>query len=180
MVAGPRSRDRIDPETVHEVLRNDRRRRTLEYLRERLEPVSVRELSESIAGIEASISPTPRDLRQSVYNSLHQTHLPKLDDFDIVDYDKDRKMVALEERAKDIYVYMGIATPFGLTWATFYRSFGVGTLVLIVLAEVGAPALSALDPLLIATVSLFGFAFSTAYQLWTRRWLYVRSILDLL
>ena len=178
MFAGPRSRDRIDPETVHEVLRNDRRRRTLEYLRERLEPVSVRELSERIAEIEASVTPTPRDLRQSVYNSLHQTHLPKLDDFDIVDYDKDRKMVALEERAKDIDVYMGISTPIGLTWAELYRTLGVGFLVLIVLSEIGVPAISAVEPLLIATVSLFVFAFSTAYQLWTRRWLYVRSLLE--
>lgn len=177
MFAKTESRDDIEPETVHEVLRNHRRRLTLKYLKKRLEPVSVRELSERIAEIEANVTPTPRDLRQSVYNSLHQTHLPKLDDFGIVNYDKDRKMVFLEEGAKELDVYMGISTPFGITWATFYRTIGVMSLLLIVLAETNVPVVSALDPVVVATVFLLGFACSTAYQLWTRRWLYVRSIL---
>jgi hypothetical protein len=75
----PRSKgSRIDPREIHDVLRNDRRRLTLQYLKQRLEPVEVRELSERVAELEIGESPPPRDIRKSVYNALNQTHLPKL------------------------------------------------------------------------------------------------------
>jgi hypothetical protein len=175
MLANWGSDSSLDPEDVHEVLRNDRRRRTLKYLKQRIEPVPLRDLSERVAELEADASPAPRNLRQSVYNSLHQTHLPKLDDYGIVDYERDRKVVSLEARAKDIDVYMGISTPVGVTWATYYRSVGVAGLLAVVLSEVGAPLVSALEPLVFATVFLFLLAASAAFQLWTRRWFYVRS-----
>lgn len=169
--------DRLDPEEIHEVLRNDRRRLTLKYLKQRLEPVPLRDLSERVAELESSTTPAPRDLRQSVYNSLHQTHLPKLDGYGIVDYERDQKVVSLEARAKDIDVYMGISTPVGVTWATYYRSMGVLALLAVVLSSADAPLFSNAQPLLFGTVFLVLFAASTVYQLWTRRWFYVSGLL---
>lgn len=171
------SGNRIDPEVIHDVLRNDRRRRTLQYLKQRLEPTSLRKLSEKLAEWEADERPAPRDLRQSVYNSLYQTHLPKLKDVGIVEYDKDRKMVSLTERARDVDLYMDIATGFGVTWSTYYRTLGVLGFIGIVLAESELAFIPDVQPLLIATVFLFVLALSTAYQLWQRRWFYLRSLL---
>lgn len=170
------SESRIDPEVIHDVLRNNRRRLTLQYLKQRLEPVSLRNLSERIAELEASETPAPRKLRQSVYNSLHQTHLPKLDEIGIVEYDKNRKMISLTERARDVDIYMDVGMGWGITWATYYRTLGVFGLVSIVLSEVSTPLLNAVEPLLIATLFLFVFAGSTAYQLWSRRWFYLRTL----
>ncbi|MEF8773057.1 DUF7344 domain-containing protein, partial [Halodesulfurarchaeum sp.] len=58
---------------IHDILRNDRRRRVLEHLQESVGSVTLRELAETIAANEANQSPPPRALRESVYNSLHQT-----------------------------------------------------------------------------------------------------------
>jgi hypothetical protein len=163
---------------IHDILRNDRRRHVLEHLQESLGSVTVRELSETIAAREAGESPPPRPLRESVYNSLHQTHLPKLDDEGVVDYDKHRKTVELQSGARDVNVYMEVVTEYGITWADYYRSVATLALALVVASELGTPGVSAAPPLLWASVSLGAITASTAYQLWTRRWTYLRALVD--
>jgi hypothetical protein len=169
---------RIEPEVIHDVLRNDRRRRVIQYLKQRLEPVSLRDLSERIAELETDTSPAPRNIRQSVYNSLHQTHLPKLDDIGIIDYDRDRKTVALRERARDVDIYMEIITRFGITWSTYYRSLGVVGLLSIVLVDTNTVVSGGIGSLLVATIFLFVFTASIIYQVWTRRWFYLRALVS--
>jgi hypothetical protein len=173
----PTYRDGIDRGEVHEILRNDRRRATIEVLREKLGAVSLRALSETIAEREVGESPPPRNVRESVYNSLHQTHLPKLDDRGIIEYDRDRKTVQLEEGARDVYVHMEVVNRYGITWADYYRSLGVLALMSIVAAGLGTPFLASIEPMLIASFFLVIFALSTARQLWANRWLYLQSLL---
>ena len=64
---------------IHDVLSNERRQMVLDRLRESGGTMSARDLSEYIAERETGESPPPRNIRQSAYVSLHQTHLPKLD-----------------------------------------------------------------------------------------------------
>jgi hypothetical protein len=174
----PQSRkSRIDPEEVHDVLRNDRRRLTLQYLKQRLEPVEVRELSERVAELEVGESPPPRNIRQSVYNALNQTHLPKLEDAGLVEFDTDRKIVSLREAARELDVYMNVVTPIGISWDAYYRSLGVLGLMTVVAADTNVPLFASVDSLVFATVFLFAFAASTSYQLWSMRWFYLRWLL---
>ncbi len=75
--------------------------RVLELLgRERTWALS--DLAEEIAAAETGERPPPRNKRQSVYVTLHQTHLPKLADHGVVDYDSERKTVTVEPRGLDI------------------------------------------------------------------------------
>ncbi len=171
------SGENIEPEVVHDVLRNERRRRVIQDLKQRLEPVSLRNLSERIAELETDESPAPRNIRQSVYNSLHQTHLPKLDEIGIVNYNRERKTVELRERARDVDIYMEVITRFGITWSTYYRSLGVIGLVCVVLTDVELAMFAGLESLLIATVFLFVFTLSIIYQVWSRRWFYMRALI---
>lgn len=162
---------------VHEILGNDRRRATIEVLREKVGAISLRTLSEKIAERETDQSPPPRKVRESVYNSLHQTHLPKLDRQGVIEYDRDRKTILLGEDAREVYIHMEVVSKYGITWAGYYRTLGVLALLVIVAQAIGVPGLAEVDPLLIATLFLFVFALSTARQLWNRRWLYLDSLL---
>ena len=174
-----RSKDgRIDPKTIHDVLRNDRRRLTLEYLKQRLEPVDVRELSERVAELEIGESPAPRNIRKSVYNALNQTPLPKLDETGLVEFDRDRKIVSLCETAREIDVYMNVVTPLGIAWDTYYRSLGVIGLLCVVAAETDLAFFADVDGLLFATAFLFVFVGSTSYQLWSLRWFYLQKLVS--
>jgi len=155
----------IDPDQIHDVLRNDRRRWTLQYLKQRLEPVNVRELSERVAEMEIGD-----------YNALNQTHLPKLDDVGLVEYDRDRKLVALREDAREVDVYMNVVTPLGISWGTYYRTVGVLGLISVVAADTDIAFLAGMDSLLFATAFLFVFVFSTVYQMWSQRWFYLRLL----
>ena len=69
----------IEPTQVHEILRNERRRRAIECLMESEGTVSVRALAERIAEMETGESPPPCGARKSVYVTLHQNHLSKLE-----------------------------------------------------------------------------------------------------
>lgn len=55
----------------------------------------MRELAEDIAAWEhdTSVKQLTSDERQRVYIALYQTHLPKLDDYDAIEYDQDRGIV---------------------------------------------------------------------------------------
>jgi hypothetical protein len=148
----------LDEGAIHDVLRNERRRFTLEQLRANGNSLSVRELSEQVAALETGESPPPRNIRQSVYVSLHQTHLPKLDELGIVEYDADAKAVALTDRVRELEAYMGpaageiesgsVSTP--LAW--YYLSLSLVGLLAMGAIALGVPVVTAIGPTAIAAV----------------------------
>lgn len=150
---------------IHDVLRNARRRLTIERLRESGGTLSVRELSEQIAADETGETPPPRNIRQSVYVSLHQTHLPKLDDLGIVDYDADSKTVDLRERAADLEAYTRLANGGDPPWALFYLGVGLLGLLTMGLVLLGVPLVSAVPPALWAILYLLAVVVAAAVQL---------------
>lgn len=162
------------PETdIHEILSNDRRRLVLEHLRDHPREVSLRDLAERIAEAETNESPPPNNIRNSVYVSLHQSHLPRLDEMGLVDYDVDRKTISLRKPARQANIYMEVVTRYGITWSTYYRTLGTIAMLTVVLSAVDAPLVSMLGPLPWATLFLVVVGVSTAYQLWSRRWLFL-------
>ncbi len=95
-------RPQLDEVDVHDVLSNERRQVTLEILRDNGDSMTTRELSERVAERETGEQPPPRNIRQSAYVSLQQTHLPKLDRLGIIDYDGDAKQVSLTGEAEQV------------------------------------------------------------------------------
>jgi hypothetical protein len=168
---------RLGEEQIHDVLSNERRKRTLEILKRKRDEVELRTLAERLAEIESGESPPPRNCRQSVYNSLHQTHLPKLNELDIVEYDDDRKTVELQSAARTVDLYMEVLTPYGITWSTYYRTLAVLALITVIADQLGALFLPGDFPLLLASFFLVVIALSTLYQLWSNQWLHLRGLL---
>jgi len=168
----------IADEEIHDILRNSRRRATLQHLRETVGSTSLRELSVWIAERESGESPPPTGLRESVYNSLHQTHLPKLDREGVVIYDRDRKTVELDDPAREVSLYMEVVGPYGITWAAFYRTLCTVALIAILGVELGLAGLGRLGTVLTVTVFLLILGVTTSYQLWHRRWFVLRALVD--
>ena len=146
--------DALDEGEVHDVLRNERRRLTLEELRDNGGSLSVRELSEQVAALETGESPPPRNIRQSVYVSLHQTHLPKLDDLGIVEYDADAKRVTLTDRVREVEAYMRLTIggesgsepepELEPGWTRYYLGLSVVGLCAMAAVALGVPVLGAI------------------------------------
>lgn len=160
---------KLQPSEIHDVLRNERRRRAIEFLAERDGTHTVDDLAKHIASIETGESPPPHDVRKSVYVSLHQTHLPKLDELGIVEYDLRSKKLELTDRAGEVEAYMEVPLRGSVSWDMYY--LGVSTLALTTLSAIK------LDIDLIATlgvefwswfyVLLYGC--SSVFHLWDRR-----------
>ncbi|WP_232745094.1 DUF7344 domain-containing protein [Halorubrum aethiopicum] len=158
--------DSLPENVIHDVLSNSRRKNALRELRTRGGAVSVRELSEAIAADETGESPAPRCVRESVYASLHQTHLPRLHELGVVEYDRTRKEVRACRGARDVERYMTVVTGYGFTWTELYQLLGIVTLCVVLAAQLGAPVVGAVDPLLWTSGALAAFAVVTVAQLW--------------
>lgn len=162
-------RDALDEGTIHDVLRNDRRRLTLEALREKGGTAEVSDLAEIVAARESGADPPPRNKRQSVYVSLHQTHLPKLDSLEIVSYDSNDRDVKLKERMEDVEVYMEVVPQYGLSWGEFYFSWGVLGLLTAIAVRIGVPAISALSMTAVAGLFCVGLMTASAYHVYNQQ-----------
>lgn len=130
---------------IHDVLRNNRRRLTIKALRDRDGHASVRNLSEEVAARETGENPPPKNKRQSVYVSLHQTHLPKLDDLGIIVYDADSKSVTLADRVEEVEVYMEVVPEYGLSWGEVYFALGLLGLLTTIAAIIGVPGITSIS-----------------------------------
>jgi hypothetical protein len=113
-----------------------------------------------------------------VYNSLHQTHLPKMDSLGLIEYDRDRKVVRMQPSIKQVDLYMEVLTPYNVTWAEFYQFLMLFALLTVVFVEVGVPPFGTLSPLVPASLFLAILALSTGYRLWSRRWVYLQQLLE--
>lgn len=160
---------KLEPSEIHNVLRNERRRRAIEYLGERDGTHTVDKLAKHIASLETGDSPPPHDVRKSVYVSLHQTHLPKLDELGIVEYDLRSKELVLTDRAEEVERYMDVAPKEAISWDLYY--LGISILAVTTLSAIK------LDIQLISTLGLEFWSWffvllvgcSSLFHLWSQR-----------
>ena len=167
--------EELEPSEIHNVLRNDRRRHTLQHLRNTDGVLSVDALAEHIAGLETGESPPPRNVRKSVYVSLHQTHLPKLDELDIVDYDQREQEIELRDRAEEVEVYMEVVPEGDISWATYYLGISVLGVVTLFSAKFGLLFISSFGIEFWSWYFLVLFGLSALYHTYSER---NRRVLD--
>lgn len=110
-------------EDVFEVLSNERRRYALDYLKQHVDRrVDLRELVEYVAIQESNIDPDALDYghRKSVYTALRQTHLPKLSESGMVEYDSECGEVELTEAAQRMEFHLECVPAYDIPWALCY------------------------------------------------------------
>lgn len=89
------------------ILQNRRRRLVLEFLRVH-DSTTQSDLARHIAAVENDVSEAAvtSTQRKRVYVSLYQAHLPKLDDFGAVSFDRDRGTVERTPRTDELLLYL--------------------------------------------------------------------------
>ena len=111
---------------VFEVLRNQRRRYVLQYLKQDSRPVELGDLTQQVAAWEYDTIPekvTPEQ-RKRVYTTLQQTHLPKMDEAGILVFDSDSGVIEATDRTRDISIYLEIVPGHEFAWRELYLSLG--------------------------------------------------------
>lgn len=163
----------ISPDLVFDILSSQRRRMVLFYLRQLDGMAQVNEIAKEIASMENDlpVEELTRQQKKRVYVSLYQTHLPKLAQAGIIDYDREEGQVALTDRAYDIDSYLGPTEREGFPWALYYVALGVAGALLLgwsYAAPAGAPVISPVWVGLLVTV-VFGLSAIAQYLSARRR-----------
>ncbi len=161
----------MSPDLVFEILSNTRRRMLLYYLRQNDGSATVRELAEQIAALEndVDVEDLGQQQRKRVYVSLYQTHVPKLDETGIIEYDDSNGEVRLTNRAKEFESYLTSTEEAEYPWRIHYLVLaGLGGW-LFALSFLGAPGLAAIPAAGFGAVIILAFLGSAIVQYWKHR-----------
>ncbi|MFC4407121.1 DUF7344 domain-containing protein [Haloarchaeobius iranensis] len=111
---------------IFDVLRNQRHRYVLQYLKRKGEPVELGDLATRVASWEyrTPCEEVSSEQRKRVYTTLQQTHLPRMAEAQIIDYDSDSGLIEPTARTQDLSIYLEIVPGSELPWREYYLSLG--------------------------------------------------------
>lgn len=109
--SGPSDRS-LSTETISTLLAHERRHAVLDVLRTHDEPLPLADLADEVAVRERErrIDSIPAEEVKRIYMSLYHRHVAKLANHGVVEYDQDRDIVALTERAGCLMPFLELAT----------------------------------------------------------------------
>ncbi|WP_411966324.1 hypothetical protein [Haloferax sp. YSMS24] len=100
--------EQLSKDIVFEILKNQRRRDALHYLKVNGGEAKLGDMAEFIAAKEndIDIKALSSSQRKRVYIGLYQCHLPKMDSAGVVDFDKNRGDITLLDAAQQLETYL--------------------------------------------------------------------------
>lgn len=124
--------DGVTEDEVFEALANVRRRYVLRALSGEKEAFEMGPLAEHVAAREneTTTEMVSSSQRKSTYTSLHQLHLPKLEELGFLEYDRQSGEIRPEPALSVLEPHLGDEEP-GFPWSTYYLGFSalMGTAV---------------------------------------------------
>ncbi|WP_123533282.1 DUF7344 domain-containing protein [Halosimplex salinum] len=151
----PETSSELPLDHVFEILKNERRRTVLHYLKEHGGTVSLGELAEHVAAVEngTTVAQVTSNERKCVYVGLYQCHLPKMDNMDIVEFNQNRGRISLGPNAEQLYEYLEESDEVDRPWPLYYGSLTAAGTLLLAASQLGVALLT---PTLVSVVVLFG------------------------
>ncbi|MWV65470.1 hypothetical protein GRS48_11675 [Halorubrum sp. JWXQ-INN 858] len=121
----------LPQDTAFDLLSNTRRRFVLRRLQGVPEGIELKELANELAARENGVEPDAlsSQQRKRTYVSLYQTHIPKLAEAGVVDYDADTGVVSSTDRVDHLARYFESEEP-SSRWTIVYFSLSVAGLLL--------------------------------------------------
>ena len=156
---------------VFEVLRNQRRRYVLQYLKQDSRPVELGDLAQQVAAWEYETVPeevTPEQ-RKRVYTTLQQTHLPKMDEAGILEFDSDAGIIRVTDRTGEISIYLEIVPGHEFAWRELYLSLGAISCALVAALWLEIYPLTLLSDLAWAGIIAATFTLTAAIHIYYER-----------
>jgi hypothetical protein len=156
----------LSTETIFATLSNRRRRYVMHCLRQTNDGLTIRDLSEQLAAWEQNCELTevrPKE-RKRLYTALHQTHLPKMDAFGIVEYDSARGVVTLTDAISEFDTYLYDGRGDHLQWNVIYLALGSVLTGLVTIAGLGFAPLSTIDGHVYAAAAAVSITATAGYQ----------------
>lgn len=152
----------LSKEEIFEVLSNHRRRYAMHHLIQTGE-TTLGELAEHVAAWEYGKTPqtVSSEERKRVYCALQQSHLPKMDTSNVVEFDKNRGVVAPTDAAEDLDIYLDVVEGDEIPWSQFYLGLSAVALAFIAAIWLGAFPFVLLPDLLPGALLAVAFTLSS-------------------
>lgn len=130
---GPSPQTDVSEDELFELLSSRRRRYVIHALQRAEQHLEIGTLSERVAAWEweQSAEDVSHDQRKSVYTSLQQHHLPKMDEVGVVEYDKDRGTIEPTDTLDEVRLYLEVVQGGEMPWSEFYLGYGALSVVVL-------------------------------------------------
>jgi len=170
---GEHESDTLERGEIFEILSNDRRRYTIHYLKQQPADTTatLREIVDQVAAWENGTEVERLDSgdRKTVYTALKQTHLPRLDDFGVVEYDQQRGEVRLADTADQVQLYMEYVPEGDISWSQYYLGLSGLCVAITAGAWFGVPFLASAGWIALTGLFVAAFAVSSVVHQYTSR-----------
>ena len=157
--------DTLEESEIFHILGNDRRRAIVQLLATEQDRIDVSDVASQIAEGESETTPVPNNLYKSVYVSLQQTHLPQLEEDDVVAYDSEGKTIQPGPHFDDVLQYIDGDHDDGRDILWLHLGICLLGLVVIALAGVNLPVISSVDPTLVGILALLVVGATSLYRI---------------
>lgn len=159
----------LSKDTIFEILKNQRRRDAIEYLKQNDGEAKLGDMAEFIAAKEngIDIATLSSSQRKRVYIGLYQCHLPKMASSGVIDFEKNRGDIELKPMAEQLEPYLGSSTPADeSTSAAPKRNLAVATTVgtVVTAGLLGVPGFAVVPDAAWAVVSTVALVVLTAME----------------
>lgn len=156
---------------VFNILSSARRRYVIYYLRKRDEEVPLTELASQVAAWEYETDPDELTDQQEkrVYVSLYQTHLPKLAELGIVDYDRERGVVSLTKESRTLNTHLRRNEDQEPPWQFVYLTLAAIGVLALVAAVQDVSVFAAIDEGVLGMLVAVAFGLTAGAQLLYQR-----------
>lgn len=135
----------ISKDEIFDLISNPRRRYILRYARSiDDETFTLSDLAEQVAAweLEKDVDELTANERKTVYTSLQQTHLPRLESAGMITIENGQ--IAMTDRVQQLNIYLDIVPENSIPWSVYY--FGISIFAGIIVAALWADVLPT-DPL---------------------------------
>ena len=159
----------LSQDEIFAILSNPRRRYVLYFLNQHGEGIELTDLAEHVAAWEndTTVEELSSKERKRVYVSLYQTHVPKLADHGLIDYDPDSGMVRPTETSRKVDQYLDTDDE-ELRWERIYGGLAILSALLLLGVVLGVPVLSEVGEATVLVVVVVLFVVASTVHFVTR------------
>ncbi|KAB1193248.1 hypothetical protein GJR96_07230 [Haloferax sp. MBLA0076] len=160
----PEEETGLPKDEIFDLMSNHRRRYTIHHCKQADGPVSLSDLAEQVAAWEKdkSISELGSAERKTVYTSLQQTHLPRLERAGIVTYENGE--VELTNQTERLDIYLDIVPENSIPWGVYYLGLSFLSCLVVVGLWMDVLPTGAVPTLVYPTIIIAAFTVSAAYH----------------
>jgi hypothetical protein len=170
----------LSEDDAFDILSNSRRRYVVQVLKDEAGTIQIGPLAEQIAAWEnnVAVADLSHDQRKRVYTALQQSHLPKMDDAGIIDFDKDRGVVQPTTALENVDTYLDRTKENHVPWSMYYLGLSVSGIAFLATKLLGILPVTVLSGHSIAVSFLFVCSlFALVHYSYEREWV-VPPVLD--